>query len=173
MSHTNKFWRIFINQYMNSGKYLCIHLPTPLYREDVTQGHQGLRTQSSLLFTHSWRENNWIHTLLFCEMQSALSRVWTYVTVSISYDSVAVWDLFPLANQCPHQAIRSHTDQSGAECIDSFSLSRTIFSNLFWKSQQVREHLVSSQDGHLSRPLLQTFHLESLHWRTRCYKLPT
>ena len=24
--------------------------------------HQGWRTQSALLFTHNWRENNWIHT---------------------------------------------------------------------------------------------------------------
>ena len=24
--------------------------------------HQGWRTQSAQLFTHSWRENNWIHT---------------------------------------------------------------------------------------------------------------
>ena len=24
--------------------------------------NQGLRTQSTLLFSHSWRENNWSHT---------------------------------------------------------------------------------------------------------------
>ena len=42
--------------------------------------------------------------------------------------SVAVTDLFPLANQCPCQAIQPHADQSGVERIDSFFLSRTIFS---------------------------------------------
>ena len=51
--------------------------------------HQGLRTHSSLLFTHSWRENYWIHT--FPKGISAIlnaittSRIWTRVTVSISY----------------------------------------------------------------------------------------
>ena len=44
---------------------------------------------------------------------------------------VAVTDLFPLANQCPRQAIRSLTDQSGAERTDSFYRSRTIFLSLF------------------------------------------
>ena len=29
---------------------------------------------------------------------------------------IAVTDLFPFANQCPRQAIRPYTDQSGAEC---------------------------------------------------------
>ena len=52
--------------------------------------HQGWRTQSALLFIHSWREINWIHTfpkvLVLCEMQSVLSRIWTCVAVSISYD---------------------------------------------------------------------------------------
>ena len=66
---------------------------------------------------------------------------------------VAVTDLFPLANQ----AIRPHTDQSGAEHIDSFFLSRTIFSSLFWKSRQVREHPASSEDRPLSCSLLRTF----------------
>ena len=40
-----------------------------------------------LLFTHSWRENNWIHT--FSKGISALwnaIRVWTRVAGSISYD---------------------------------------------------------------------------------------
>ena len=77
-------------------------------------------------------------------------------TLDLSKDlnkSVAVTDLFPLTNQCPRQAIQPHTDQSVAECIDSFFLSRTIFSGPFWKSRQVREHLVSSQDRPLSRPL--------------------
>ena len=57
---------------------------------------------------------------------------------------VAVTDLFPLANQCTLQAIRPLTVQSGAERIDLFFLSTTIFSILFWKSREVREHLVSS-----------------------------
>ena len=49
--------------------------------------HQGWRTQSALLFTHSWRENNWIHTFpMLCEMQSVSSRIWTCVAVSISND---------------------------------------------------------------------------------------
>ena len=36
---------------------------------------------------------------------------------------VSVTDLFPLADQCPHQAIQPHTDQSGAERLDSSFLS--------------------------------------------------
>ena len=53
---------------------------------------QGWRTQSVHLFTHSWRENSRIHTFpklwiqVLCEMQSASSRIWTRVTVSISYN---------------------------------------------------------------------------------------
>ena len=37
-------------------------------------------------FTHSWRENVWIHTFpkVISPMQTALSRIWTLVTVSIS-----------------------------------------------------------------------------------------
>ena len=49
----------------------------------------------------------------------------------IQNEFVAVTDLFPLANQSLCQAIRPHIDQSGAERIDSFFLSRTIFSSLF------------------------------------------
>ena len=52
--------------------------------------HQGWRIKSVLLFTHSWGENNWIHTfptvLVLCEMQSVSSGIWTRVAVSISYD---------------------------------------------------------------------------------------
>ena len=44
---------------------------------------------------------------------------------------VAVTDLFPLANQCPRQAIRPHSDQPGAERIDSFFLFRIIVLVLF------------------------------------------
>ena len=78
---------------------------------------------------------------------------------------VAITDLFPFTNQCPCQAIWPLTDQSEAECIDSFFPSRTIFSSPFWKSRQVREHLVSSQGRPLSCPLLRTFHMDQLHWR--------
>ena len=86
---------------------------------------------------------------------------------------VAVIDLFSFVNQCPCQAIRPHTDQSVAECIDSFFRTRTIFSSPFWKSRQVREHSANSKERSLSRTLLRTFHMEDLHWRARCYKLHT
>ena len=48
----------------------------------------GRRTQSVLLFAHSWRENSWIHTFPkgISEMQSVWSRIWTRIVVSISYD---------------------------------------------------------------------------------------
>ena len=78
---------------------------------------------------------------------------------------VAVTDLFSLANQCSRQAIRSHTDQSGAECIDSIYLSRTFSSSPFWKSSEVREYSASSEERPLSRLLLRTFHMEDLHWK--------
>ena len=66
----------------------------------------------------------------------------------------------------PHKAIRPLTeDNQWAERIDPFFLSRTIFSIPFWKSRQVREHLVSSQDRPPLRPLQQTFYMEELHWR--------
>ena len=69
------------------------------------------------------------------ETQSSLLQL----IVTQCVNDVAVTDLFPLTNQCPHQAIRPHTDQSEAECIDSFFLSRIIFSSPFWKSRQVTE----------------------------------
>ena len=98
------------------------------------------------------------HHLLYWQLHLEL-----FLNKVTGFPLVAVTDLFPLSNQCPRQAIRPHTDQSGAERIDSFFLSRTIFSILFWKSRQVREHIVSSQDRPLSRPLQQTFHMEPLH----------
>ena len=67
-------------------------------------------------------------------------------------DIVAVTYLFPFANQCPCQAIRLNTDQSGTERMDPFFLSRTIFLVLFGSQPTVRELLVSSQD----RPLLHS-----------------
>ena len=90
-------------------------------------------------------------------------------SIYCSNRSVANKDLFPLANQWPRQAIRPHTDQSGAERIDSFFLSRSIFSCPCWKLRQVREHIVSSQDRALSRPLLRTCYMKNLRLRTRCY----
>ena len=81
---------------------------------------------------------------------------------------VAVTYVFPLANQCPRQAIRLHTDQSGAERIDSFFLSKTIFVALFGSRPTVREN-PCSKERPLSRPLLWTFHMEDLHRRAHCY----
>ena len=49
-----------------------------------------LKNQSALLFTHSWREKNWIHNfpndILLYEIQSPSSRIWTRVAVFISDD---------------------------------------------------------------------------------------
>ena len=76
--------------------------PTPPLGQDMTQGqffktafnrfefrvfllldllpHQGWWIQFALLFTHSWKETNRIHTLLvLCKMQSVSSRIWTRV----------------------------------------------------------------------------------------------
>ena len=75
---------------------------------------------------------------------------------------VAVTYLFPFVNQCPRQAIRLYTDQSGTEHIDSFFPFKTIFLVLFGSRSTVREHQGSSQDRPLSRPLLRTFHMERL-----------
>ena len=85
--------------------------PIPPLRQDMTQGHffkaefnrfefrvfllldqlphQRWRNQSALLFTHSWRIIGFIpfqKVLVLCEMQSVLSRIWTRVAVSISYN---------------------------------------------------------------------------------------
>ena len=50
--------------------------------------YQDQKAQSALLFSHSWKENSRIHTFIktLCEMQTALSRSWTLVSVFISYD---------------------------------------------------------------------------------------
>ena len=37
--------------------------------------HQGWRTQSALPFTHSWRENNWIHTF-----PKGISAMWNAIS---------------------------------------------------------------------------------------------
>ena len=38
--------------------------------------HQGWRTQSVLLFTHSWRENHWIHTF-----PKGISSMWNAISL--------------------------------------------------------------------------------------------
>ena len=50
--------------------------------------YQGWRAQSVLLFTHSWRENSLIRTLLkgISTIWTAPSGIWTNVTVSVFYD---------------------------------------------------------------------------------------
>ena len=47
--------------------------------------YQGWGAQSTLLFTHSWSDNNWIHTFLR-EMRIGASRIWTLFAMSIFYD---------------------------------------------------------------------------------------
>ena len=52
--------------------------------------HQGWRSQSALLFTHRWRENNWIHTFPkgISAMWNAVGpfRIWTRIAVSNPYN---------------------------------------------------------------------------------------
>ena len=46
-------------------------------------------TKAALLFIHSWRENNWIHTFpkgISAMWNAVSSRIWTRIAVSISYD---------------------------------------------------------------------------------------
>ena len=99
---------------------------------------------------------------------------WNLLQHSCSQDfanPVTVTDLFPFANQCPHQAIRLYTDTTNQRqnvLIPFFPLE-LFFLVLFGSRPVVREHLVSSQDRLLSRPLLRTFHMERILWRTRCY----
>ena len=38
--------------------------------------HQGWRTKSALLFTHSWKENNWIHTF-----PKGISAMWNAISL--------------------------------------------------------------------------------------------
>ena len=97
------------------------YLPTPPLGQDMTQGqfleefnrfefrgfllldyllHQGWKTQSVLLFTNSWRDNNWIHTFPkgISAMWNAISlvQVWTRVATPISYDdnhyTTSIWN---------------------------------------------------------------------------------
>ena len=60
--------------------------------------------------------------------------------------SVVVTDLFSLANQCPSEAIRPHTDQSaGRTHWFHFSLKNYFFITPFWKSATNREHKTSKE----------------------------
>ena len=72
------------------------YLPTPPLRQDMTQGQflsgvyrfefsfpsprlvasPKLKSQSALLFTHSWRENNWIHTF-----PKGISAMWNAISL--------------------------------------------------------------------------------------------
>ena len=53
--------------------------------------YQVQRASSTLLFTHSWREDNWIlnfvRALTLCKMQMVSSSIWIWVVISISYDN--------------------------------------------------------------------------------------
>ena len=45
--------------------------------------HQGWRTQSALLFTHSWREDNWNHTFpkAISAIWNAISAIWIAISL--------------------------------------------------------------------------------------------
>ena len=58
--------------------------------------YKGKKSQSAQVFTHSWRENNWIHTfprvLVLHEMQTTSFKFWTQVAESISYNNnLIIW----------------------------------------------------------------------------------
>ena len=135
--------QIYYGQYFDDTFVMFSRSESSQFFHSVNQLHQALKFASEF-------ENNCLHFL------------------DVLVECVAVTYLFPFVNQCPHQAIRSLTDQSGAEHIDSSFLSRTIFPTLFGSRPTVREYLVSSQDRPLSRPLLRTFQMETLHGRIRC-----
>ena len=83
--------------FIHSFIFIYSYLPTPPLGQDMTQGqflaefnrfefrvfllldllpHQGWRTQSVLLFTHSWMENNWIHTF-----PKGISAMWNAISL--------------------------------------------------------------------------------------------
>ena len=93
------------------GKFrCCMYLPTPLPRQDVTQSQflSGVSFLFRLFLLLDWLPNQGWKTslpyylaitggrmrglipfprvLMLCEMQPATSRIWTRVTMSISYD---------------------------------------------------------------------------------------
>ena len=99
--------------------------------------HQGCRTQSVLLFTHSWRENNWIHTFPkgISAMQLVSYRIWTRVSVSISYDNnhyttgTSKYDHFDVAqgrmNGAPNETRTYFSSHLLHSFIESSSTCRT------------------------------------------------
>ena len=59
--------------------------------------------------------------------------------------------LFSLVNQCPHQAIQPHTDQSaGRAHWFQYSLKELFFSSSFWKLSTSREYSASREERLLS-----------------------
>ena len=77
---------------------------------------------------------------------SGLIRTYLKLLVLGELDTVTVTDLFSLANQCPRHTL---TNQR-AEHIDSFFLSKTIFSIPFWKSASRTESTRSAKKKGLS-----------------------
>ena len=97
----NKVWEIyiFVKKCIRSLSYL----PTTPLGQDMTQGQffsgvqqvwiqsfpsprlvasPWLKNQSVLLFTHSWRENNWIHTF-----PKGISAMWNAISVVLDLNS--------------------------------------------------------------------------------------
>ena len=101
------------DNHYTTGRLTNLHLPTPLLGQDMTQGQycfkwslKGLNSEFSFsktscltnavepslpyyLLIAGGRIIGFIpfpRVLVLCEMQSALSRIWTCVAVSISYD---------------------------------------------------------------------------------------
>ena len=71
-------------------------------------------------------------------------------TPKIEEESVAVTDLFSLANQYSRQVIQPHTDQSAGR-VQWFHLPlKNYFSSPFWKSATEREHTASREERPLS-----------------------
>ena len=75
-----------------------MYLQTSTHKQDATQGQvlSGVFTSFNSVFHFKTaqlctRKNSWIHTfplriLALCEMQAVLSKISTWVAVSISYD---------------------------------------------------------------------------------------
>ena len=85
---------------------------------------------------------------------------------------VAATDLFHLRINTPAKRFGHSLTNQLAERINSFFLSRTIFSNLFFDVSTDREQLASSTNRPLSH-YCYWFHLEPHRWRTRCCLLHT
>ena len=54
---------LIISTKLMTSYFRHTYLQTPPLGQGMTQG-QFLGNQSALLFTHRWRENNWIHIIL-------------------------------------------------------------------------------------------------------------